>query len=145
MSDHHDHGSMVSMQLFVSLMKQSWMHRRICIILYYIVFKYLYSFIHSAISIAPLQVLYPSEALPTTARILYQSFTPKRPSTAMGKQRCFWFDYLQEKRQVLRSDKDVERLDDKREARALLALPKRRANNGKGCRHGHSCPSPRDK
>jgi len=39
------------------------------------------SFIHSfilAISIAPLQVLYPSEALPTTARILYRSFTPKR-------------------------------------------------------------------
>src|SRR6218665_555190 len=37
--------------------------------------------IHSfipAISIAPLQVLYHSEALPTTARILYQSFTPKR-------------------------------------------------------------------
>src|SRR6218665_1659663 len=37
-------------------------------------------FIHSfipAISIAPLQVLYPSEALPTKARILYRSFTPK--------------------------------------------------------------------
>src|SRR6218665_3974325 len=35
---------------------------------------YIYSFIHSfilAISIAPLQVLYYSEALPTTARILY--------------------------------------------------------------------------
>src|SRR6218665_2383550 len=32
----------------------------------------------SAISIAPLQVLYYSEALPTTARILYRSFTPKR-------------------------------------------------------------------
>src|SRR6218665_2692229 len=31
-----------------------------------------------AISIAPLQVLYYSEALPTTARILYRSFTPKR-------------------------------------------------------------------
>ena len=31
-----------------------------------------------AISIAPLQVLYHSEALPTTARILYRSFTPKR-------------------------------------------------------------------
>src|SRR6218665_1170872 len=29
-----------------------------------------------------------------------------------------WFDKLQEKRRVLRSDKDVERLDDKREARA---------------------------
>ena len=40
-----------------------------------------YSFIHSfirAISIAPLQVPYHSEALPTTARILYRSFTPKR-------------------------------------------------------------------
>src|SRR6218665_3642927 len=36
----------------------------------------------------------------------------------MGKQRRFWFDYVQEKRQVLRSDKDVERLDDRREARA---------------------------
>src|SRR6218665_2344981 len=39
------------------------------------------SFIHSfipAISIAPLQVLYHSEALPTTAQILYKSFTPKR-------------------------------------------------------------------
>src|SRR6218665_720408 len=40
-------------------------------------------FIHSfipAISIGPLQVLYYSEALPTTARIglLYRSFTPKR-------------------------------------------------------------------
>src|SRR6218665_3351090 len=37
--------------------------------------------IHSfilAISIAPLQVLYHSEAFPTTARILYLSFTPKR-------------------------------------------------------------------
>src|SRR6218665_1381185 len=31
-----------------------------------------------AISIAPLQVLYYSEALPTTTRILYRSFTPKR-------------------------------------------------------------------
>jgi len=43
-----------------------------------------WSFIHSghsfilAISIAPLQVLYYSEALLTTARILYRSFTPKR-------------------------------------------------------------------
>src|SRR6218665_213907 len=38
-------------------------------------------FIHSfipGISTAPLQVLYYSEALPTTARILYRSFTPKR-------------------------------------------------------------------
>ena len=39
------------------------------------------SFIHSftpVISIAPLQVLYYSQALPTTARILCRSFTPKR-------------------------------------------------------------------
>ena len=37
--------------------------------------------VHSFIltnSIAPLQVHYYSEALPTTARILYRSFTPKR-------------------------------------------------------------------
>src|SRR6218665_1856567 len=43
--------------------------------------RQIHSFIHSfilAISIAPLQVLYLSEALPTTARILYRSFTPKR-------------------------------------------------------------------
>ena len=42
---------------------------------------YICTCIHSfilAISIAPLQVLYYSEALPTTARILYRSFTPKR-------------------------------------------------------------------
>src|SRR6218665_3925691 len=38
--------------------------------------SFIYSFI-LAISIAPLQVLYYSEALPTTARILYRSFTPK--------------------------------------------------------------------
>ena len=36
-----------------------------------------YSFI-PAISIAPLQVLHHSEALPTTAQIVYRSFTPKR-------------------------------------------------------------------
>ena len=43
--------------------------------------SFIHSFIHScilAISIEPLQVLYCSEALPTTARILYRSFTPKR-------------------------------------------------------------------
>src|SRR6218665_3697679 len=43
--------------------------------------SYCHSFIHSfilAISIAPLQVLYHSEVLPTTARTLYRSFTPKR-------------------------------------------------------------------
>ena len=39
--------------------------------------RFIHSFIH-AISIAPLQVLYYSEALPTTARILYRCFTPKR-------------------------------------------------------------------
>src|SRR6218665_2844749 len=41
-------------------------------------------FIHSsipAISIAPLQVLYHSEALPTTARILYGSFTRSSQAT----------------------------------------------------------------
>src|SRR6218665_3383705 len=40
-----------------------------------------HAFIHSfilSISIAPLQVLYYSGALPTTARILYRSFTLKR-------------------------------------------------------------------
>ena len=41
------------------------------------VFVHSHSFI-LAISIAPLQVHYYSEALPTTARILYRSFTPKR-------------------------------------------------------------------
>ena len=35
-----------------------------------------------AISIAPLQVLYYSEALPTTARILYRSFTQSAQATA---------------------------------------------------------------
>ena len=49
--------------------------------------SFIHSFIHSfipAISIAPLQVLYYSEALPTTASVytdtvlLYRSFTPKR-------------------------------------------------------------------
>src|SRR6218665_1832245 len=43
----------------------------------------LHSFIQ-AISIAPLQVLYYSEALPITARILYRSFTPKAQAT-VGK------------------------------------------------------------
>ena len=47
------------------------------------IYRYNYLIIHSlihsfilAISIAPLQVLCHSEALPTTARILYRSFTP---------------------------------------------------------------------
>src|SRR6218665_2024990 len=39
---------------------------------------YSFSFIHSAISIVPLKVLYYSEALPTTAQILYRSFALKR-------------------------------------------------------------------
>src|SRR6218665_830463 len=49
-----------------------------------------FSCVHSShsftltISIAPLQVLYYSEALPTTARILYRSFTLKR-TAAVGK------------------------------------------------------------
>src|SRR6218665_2760617 len=51
-------------------------------ILHCICFKILFTVsIHSfipAISIVPLQVLYCSGALPTTARILYQSFTLKR-------------------------------------------------------------------
>jgi len=38
-----------------------------------------------AISIPSLQVLYYSEAIPTTARKLYRSFTPKRPQTTAGK------------------------------------------------------------
>jgi len=37
-----------------------------------VIFALAYSFIHSAISIAPLHVLYYSEALLTTARILYR-------------------------------------------------------------------------
>src|SRR6218665_2497652 len=44
-------------------------------------YGFIHSFIHSfilAISIAPHQVHYYSEALPTTARILCRSFTPKR-------------------------------------------------------------------
>ena len=38
----------------------------------------------------------------------------------MGQPTCrrFWFDLLQEKIQVLRSDKEAERLDDKKEAQA---------------------------
>jgi|SRR6218665_469824 len=35
----------------------------------------------------------------------------------MGKHRRFGIDQLQEKKQALRSDKDVERLDDMKEAR----------------------------
>ena len=46
--------------------------------------QYFHSFI-PAISIAPLQVLYYSEALPTTARIPYRSFTPKRTGNGTGK------------------------------------------------------------
>src|SRR6218665_1908889 len=36
----------------------------------------------------------------------------------MGKQRLFWFDQLQEKRHIFISNKDIDRFDDKREARA---------------------------
>ena len=71
-----------------------------------------------------------------------------RPSTAVGQQRRFWFDYLQEKRQVLRSDKEVERSDDKKEARADggWTIPKgRKDQQPKGSKFSHSCPSPRDK
>src|SRR6218665_3906101 len=42
------------------------------------------------------------------------------PLNTHVKHRCFWFNYSfkkREKREVLRSDKDVERLDDKNEAR----------------------------
>src|SRR6218665_1977020 len=47
----------------------------------YLRLLFIHSFIHSfipAISIAPLQVHYYSEALQTIARILYRSFMPKR-------------------------------------------------------------------
>ena len=50
-----------------------WMSCRRCI---WMESRFIHSFI-PAISIAPLKVLYYSEALPTTARILYRSFTPK--------------------------------------------------------------------
>src|SRR6218665_554379 len=50
---------------------------RVCVCVIVIVYVCIHSFI-LAISIAPLQVLYYSEAPPTTARILYWSFTPKR-------------------------------------------------------------------
>ena len=46
--------------------------------------KDIHSFI-PGISIASLQVLY-SEALPTTARILYRSFTLKRTGNCVGKE-----------------------------------------------------------
>src|SRR6218665_836418 len=50
--------------------------RPVCVCIYLCMYI-IHSFI-PAISIAPIQVLYYSEALPTTARILYRSFTPKR-------------------------------------------------------------------
>ena len=40
-----------------------------------------------------------------------------RPSRAVGQQRPFGSISHQEKRQVLRSDKEVERLNDRKEAR----------------------------
>src|SRR6218665_2351279 len=45
----------------------------------------LHSFIHSGHFYSALQVLYYSETLPTTARILYRSFTPKRTGNCIGK------------------------------------------------------------
>ena len=44
---------------------------------FFVTFILIHSF-NLAISIAPLQVLYYSDALQTTAHILYRSFTPKR-------------------------------------------------------------------
>src|SRR6218665_4023021 len=59
------------------------MHAYMCTYIHTYIYAYIHihTYIHSfipAISIATLQVLYHSEALPTTARILYRSFTPKR-------------------------------------------------------------------
>ena len=62
----------------------------------------------------------------------------------MGNQRRFWFDQPQEKRQVLRSDKSVDRSDDKKEARAEGG--RRFQKDGPITeKDGHCCPSPRDK
>jgi len=47
-------------------------------------FLFIHSFI-PAISMAPLQVLYHSDALPTTGRILYRSFTPKRTGKGLAQ------------------------------------------------------------
>ena len=47
-------------------------------IMYAICFNMSFHSFILAICIAPLQVLYYSEVLPTTARILYRSFTLKR-------------------------------------------------------------------
>src|SRR6218665_1861527 len=52
------------------------------VMLCYVIF--ILSFI-LAISIAPLQVLYYSEALPTTAWTLYRSFTPRGAQATAGK------------------------------------------------------------
>ena len=49
-----------------------------------IIIQQILSFI-LAISIAPLQVLYYSEALPTTAQILYRSFTLKRTGKGLAQ------------------------------------------------------------
>src|SRR6218665_215164 len=69
--------------LYCSFLPTAYSHdlRLFDVYFHVIFFRYRVSFIHSfilAISIAPLQALYYSEALPTTARILYRSFTPKR-------------------------------------------------------------------
>jgi len=57
------------------------------------------------------------DLLPCPVIVLYSSIYIA-PINSHGKQRRFWFNYLQEKRQVLTSDKDVERSEDKKEERA---------------------------
>src|SRR6218665_268311 len=49
----------------------------ILLLIHSVHFKFIHSFV-KVTSILPLQVHYYSEALPTTARILHRSFTPKR-------------------------------------------------------------------
>ena len=70
------------------------------------------------------------------------------PLTSHGPTEARWVQLAPEKRQVLRGDKDVERFEDKKEARAeggRQLQRKGRANNGKGPRFSHSCASPKDK
>src|SRR6218665_2507493 len=65
----------------------------------------------------------------------YLYSAPQQPWANRG---AFGSISSKKKRQVLRSDKDVERLDDKREARAgggRRFHAKRRGNNGKRSRH----------
>src|SRR6218665_3453150 len=64
----------------ISLCVYTYMYFIMYAFMYVCMYVCMYSLNHSfipAISIAPLQVLYYSEALPTTAQILYRSFTPK--------------------------------------------------------------------